>query len=296
MILLKDAIDIFWEWRLASIRIEVQCFSGAPKSSGAVRMHVDGLVSLVDPEGMITVSGDGREIELDLRECTINRLKPKCGQDDGIHPLDPDSSLEVQFPTGEICLVFPFRRAGGPVCLQDKMWQRDLIRPGGKASLAASDPRPSGFSSSGAVSYDDSSSGGLKLGASSPVLGWLGIPIVPAALAVLCFLMTVLALVPSSIPNLLGAMGYSKKMADPGAMVWAIQSKGSYYCTGSVLSGREPGQYFTQTDALTRGYQPADGRYCGGVEEHNPFAAAFGRGKELLSRLASLARRFASES
>jgi hypothetical protein len=296
MIPLKDAIDIFWQWRLASIRIEVQWFSGEPKSPGAVRMHVDGLVSLMDPEGVVTVSGDGREIEFDLRQCAVKHLKGKPGETGGVHPLDPDASLQIEFPNGEVCLVFPFRRAGGPVFVQQEIWQRGLIPAAGKVTLPLSDPRPTGFSASGPVSYDASSSGGLKLRAASPVTGWLGVPIVPVAMLVLFCLMTVLAMVPSSVSNLLAAMGYSKKMADPGAMVWAIQSKGSYYCSGSVLLGREPGRFLTQADALTLGYQPADGRYCGGVMQYDPLAAAVGKGKAFFSRMAALARRVVSES
>ncbi|HEV2388072.1 MAG TPA: hypothetical protein VGS20_12545 [Candidatus Acidoferrales bacterium] len=296
MLPLDDVLDIFWQWRLASICIEVQFFSCEPKSPGAVRMHVDGLVSQVNPEGIITVSGAAGEIELDLRQCAVKYLKDKPGLDAAINALDPDCSLHVTFPTGEICLLFPYRRASASGFLQQRLWQRDLVWPGGKLSSPSSDPRPTGHSPSDPAGYDNSSPGGLRLSSVSPLSGWLGIPVAPAALLVLFSLMTILTLIPWSFPKFLHNVGYSRKMADPGAMVWTIQSNGSYYCAGSVLDGRQPGKHMSQADALTVGYQPAAGRYCGGVEQHTPFTSAVGKGKTFLSKLASLARRFAAES
>src|SRR5579884_2234220 len=101
----RDVIGIFWEWRQASISVEV-CFFGKAETSETVRVSIDGLVSLVDPEGIVTVSGDGREIELDLRGCEFQHAWEAPGRKDGFDPLDPDSILQLKFPNGEICLVF----------------------------------------------------------------------------------------------------------------------------------------------------------------------------------------------
>lgn len=45
--------------------------------------------------------------------------------------------------------------------------------------------------------------------------------------------------------------------------VWTKKQFGFYYCEGGVLYGSEPGKIMTQADALTSGYRPADGQYCG---------------------------------
>ena len=51
----KEVIGIFWEWRQASISVEV-CFFGKAESSDTVRVSIDGLVTLVDPEEIQTAN------------------------------------------------------------------------------------------------------------------------------------------------------------------------------------------------------------------------------------------------
>ena len=86
---------------------------------------------------------------------------------------------------------------------------------------------------------------------------------VSAVIYFVIFVAVAIALTPENLPKLLVEMGLSQRsMSDPNAMVWAIQQEGNYYCSGSVLAGRQPGEFMRQSDALTQGYQPATGHYC----------------------------------
>ena len=91
----NDALHIFWDWRKASISVEV-CFFCRPGSSENVRVSIDGVVRLVDPEGIVTVSGDGREMDLDLRGCEITHARETVGGTKILNPLDPDSILQAK--------------------------------------------------------------------------------------------------------------------------------------------------------------------------------------------------------
>ncbi|MDE3136939.1 MAG: hypothetical protein KGL59_10225 [Acidobacteriota bacterium] len=254
----KDAIGIFWEWRQASISVEV-CFFGKAKASETVRVSIDGLVSLVDPEGIITVSGDGREIELDLRGCQFHHAKDVPGRAEIFDPLDPDSILQVKFPNGEICLVFPYRRvAPSPITYRRASsgleWLRTKIGRSSTFSL-----RQKTDSAGRKLHAVSSRNGGSKPGTSRS-----GPPIFPIAAFVAIFMLVAIALTPANLPRLFSELGLSPRpVSEPNAMVWAIQHEGNYYCAGSVLAGRKPGEFMKQSDALTLGYQPALGHYCG---------------------------------
>jgi hypothetical protein len=50
---------------------------------------------------------------------------------------------------------------------------------------------------------------------------------------------------------------------DPSATVWVSKSAAAYYCPDSKFYGSGHGTYMKQGDALTGGYQPALGDYCG---------------------------------
>ncbi len=258
----KDVIGIFWEWRQASISVEV-CFFGKAEASETVRVSIDGLVSLVDPEGIITVSGDGREIELDLRGCEFQHAKEVPARQDVFDPLDPDSILQVKFPNGEICLVFPYRRVAPSAIAHRRAasgleWLRSKLGRSGTLSFR-----------------QKTDAGGLKLHtisslaaggdrSSKPGTSRTGPPIFPIAAFLVIFLLVAIALTPANVPKLLAEIGLSQRsMSDPNAMVWAIQQEGNYYCSGSVLAGRKPGEFMKQADALTLGYQPALDNYCG---------------------------------
>lgn len=254
----KDAIGIFWEWRQASISVEV-CFFGKAEACETVRVSIDGLVSLVDPEGIITVSGDGREIELDLRGCEFRHAKEVPARQDLFDPLDPDSILQVKFPSGEICLVFPYRRVAPSAIAQRRAasgieWLRGKL--GRSSTLSFRQKTDSAGRKLETISSRNRSS--------KPGTSRTGPPVLPIAAFMMVFLFVAIALTPGNLPRLLGEMGLSQRsMSDPNAMVWAMQQDGNYYCAGSVLAGRKPGQFMRQADALTLGYQPALDHYCG---------------------------------
>lgn len=258
----KEVTEIFWEWRQASITVEV-CFFGQASSSDTVRVSIDGLVSLVDPEGIITISGDGREIELDLRGCRFQHAKEETRKGAIFDPLDPESILQVKFPNGEVCLIFPYRRVAPSTLVHRRAssgleWLRSKL-----ASSAPSGSIPRGNSKEGKPHRISSLSAAFDRG-SKPGIGRSGPPILPLAAFLFVFLLSAFALTPSNVPKLFLQMGWSPKtVVDPNARVWAVQQDGNYYCSGSALAHQKPGRFLKQADALTLGYQPALGHYCG---------------------------------
>lgn len=258
-ILFHDALHIFWDWRQASIPVQV-CIVCAPGSSENVRVSIDGMVRLVDSEGVVTISDDGREIDLDLRGCEITRAREAAKGLKKLNPLDPDSILQVKFPNGEACLVFPYRRVASSLAANRRAetgeeWMQEMI-----SRKTNENPRPRKFLGrlfrSSTLHTRSNKSDKARIGKTGP-------PIFPMAAFLFVFALFVLVLTPSSIPNLMVKMGVRhKEMSDPGALVWVIPQNGNYYCSGSVLHGREPGRLMKQENALTLGYQPAMDRYC----------------------------------
>jgi hypothetical protein len=281
----KDAIEIFWEWRQASISVEV-CFFGKAKESESIRVSIDGLVSLVDPQGIITVSGDGREIELDLRGCHFHHAKDVPGRQDAFDPLDPDSILQVRFPNGEICLVFPYRRVAPSMLAHRRAssgleWLRNKV--GGSSTFSLRRKTDSTRHKPHPVSSGNRSS--------KPGTSRSGPPIFPIAAFLATFIFVAIALTPANLPKLLSELGLGPQSTnDPSAMVWAIQQEGNYYCSDSVLAGRKPGEFMTQSDALTLGYQPALGHYCGTANAQRNGSVAF-----YIQQLSQTSTRFLSK-
>ena len=258
----KEALRIFWDWRQASISVEV-CFFCRPGSSENVRVSIDGVVRLVDPDGIVTVSGDGREMDLDLRGCEITHAREAAQGTKILNSLDPDSILQMEFPSGEMCLIFPYRRVGYPAPSQRRPetgmeWMQDAL-----SKSVEDNRRPAKINSGLSLASALATRNGKQ---SKPRIGKNGPPILPVAAFLLVFLMMVLALTPSSVPKLLVEFSVPRKMSDPSAVVWVIPQDGNYYCSGSVLHGREPGRLMKQGEALTQGYQPALGRYCASGE------------------------------
>jgi hypothetical protein len=248
---LTDALHIFWDWRLASISVEI-CFFGKSKSSETLRVSIDGLVSLVDPEGIVTVSGDGREIELDLRGCRFARARQPAGNPEIFDSLDPDSILQINFPNGEICLVFPYRRVAHPIAGQRRAetgleWLRNKI-----SSSAGPSARPFG-----AGPVQAPATGKPRKRAKS------GPRLVHLAGLVIAVLVLALGIAPLGVTTLLREIGIGQAaLSAPELPVWVIPQEGNYYCSGGALFGTRPGRFMKQADALTLGYQPATGRYC----------------------------------
>jgi hypothetical protein len=254
---LREALRIFWDWRQASISVEV-CFFCREGTYESVRVSIDGVVRLVDSEGIITIAGDGREMELDLRGSEITRARQRDGGPKNLDPLDPDSILQVKFPDGEICLVFPYRRVGlgngrrrwetGSEWIQN-MIAKAAEQHSGSAKIAGKLFRASAL----AARHDT---------ASKPRTSKDGPPLLSVAAMLVILVLTALVLTPSGPPRLLFELGVRPKMKDPNTLVWVITRDGNYYCQGSVLDGRKPGSFMSQANALTKGYQPALGGYC----------------------------------
>ena len=255
---IKDAMLIFWDWRKASISVEV-CFLSRPGTSENVRVSIDGVVRLVDSDGVVTIAGDGREMDLDLRGSEITHARNATGELKKLNALDPDTVLDVRFPDGEICLIFPYRRVGYSLVHQNrpqsgKEWMQSMLSMG-TDNLRHSNKARGGQSQTSSLETRESKT-------KKPKLEKYGPPIFPLAGFLLVFLLIVLAVTPSSIPKLMVELGGRQKLTAPTALVWVIPQEGDYYCRGSVLNGREPGKFMQQANALTIGYQPALGNYC----------------------------------
>lgn len=253
----EDALRVFWDWRQASVSVEV-CFFCGPGSSENIRVSIDGVVRFIDPEGIVTVSGDGREMDLDLRGCKITRAGEMAGKAKILNALDPDAILQVKFPNGETCLVFPYRRVASPLPGQCRP-ETGLEWMQSELSRSSEERRDSKFRAGGIrtsiLGIRNRKHLKRRTGGTAP-------PIFPMAAFVLVFVLIVMALTPSGIPKLLVELGVQHKLSDPNAVVWVIQRDGNYYCSGSVLNGRQPGKPMKQATALTFGYQPALGHYC----------------------------------
>ncbi len=298
----SDALHIFWDWRQASISVEVSFF-GKSRASETVRVSIDGLVTLVDPEGVVTISGDGREIELDLRGCEFARAGKASGSTEPFDPLDPDSVLQMNFSHGEVCLIFPYRRVAR--------------LPGGQRRAAEGIDWLRGKLAS-ATGTDVASNAGLKLQTLSSLGSeagnvkrtgkhGLGPAVFPLLGLLLAFTVVALALTPVRMPRLLSELGLGhSSLSNPESPVWVIRREGNYYCRGGVLFGRMPGQIMMQGDALALGYQPALGNYCGGAGQHAPrierhgvaarIRNAFRNGRLILSIVLSRSRSWFASS
>jgi hypothetical protein len=112
-ITLKDVLRAFREWYSGSNPVRIS-FLGKAGCSDTVRVSMQGLVTLVDPRGIVRVSGDGRKIELDLNICKFSIARNSIDHPDVSQNLDSDSALHLAFPDGAICLVVPGPRDSGP--------------------------------------------------------------------------------------------------------------------------------------------------------------------------------------
>jgi hypothetical protein len=115
MLSLKEALELFEEWRDGSIKVLVGCFFRGTKRPAPVRASVKGLVRVVDGGAVVVASDDGSEVELGLVDgCSFKLVKgDEIPRATPIPELDAviDSVLQIDFPTGESCIVFVSRRA-----------------------------------------------------------------------------------------------------------------------------------------------------------------------------------------
>jgi hypothetical protein len=297
----KDAVRFFWVWRQSAISLEV-CFLGKGETAETVRVSIDGLVTLVDPQGKITISGEGREIDLDLRGCRFDRAgeAPKCAET--FDPRDPDSVLQITFPNEQVCLVFPYRRVSGfPAGALRPMSGMDWLRE--KLGRPAQRRRSTDRSFRSRRSATVAATAPARESESKPVKTRRRLAIFPISGIAAALLILALFFAPAGSLKLLDKIGIHlspASLSDPDAQVWVIQAEGNYYCSGSAFAGRKPGRYMTQGNALTLGYQPALGRYCGegpsarsgdGQGEFTYYLFRLREtGRRLLSRFAALSR------
>lgn len=288
---LASALEMFWQWRLASTPVEVDWYVCAPGGAAKARVSVDGLVAQVESSGFVRVAGEGREIELDLRECSFARARPKARVAAGeMH--DPETILRIDFPSGEVCLVTPNRRVasslpvGGQIVhgLQWSKYDLSLLRK--EEEEEAAEPA--------AKTAKEPEEEKEKRKAPPPKIVKIRPPMMPVIAVMLTTAVIMMVVIPLQIPRDIADLLFTpRSVNDPKTTVWVRPSEGSYYCAGSVMYGRGPGRSMEQGRALTLGYQPALGRYCpsgekaGGDEEAGTVSQAMAefqaRGERVLS-------------
>lgn len=101
---LKEAVRAFREWKNGSVTLQIFYLGKAADSDG-VRVSMNGLVTLVDPRGVVTVSGGGQEIRLDLNICECSIAKNSFELQSFPQSLASDSALRLAFPNGAVCLI-----------------------------------------------------------------------------------------------------------------------------------------------------------------------------------------------
>jgi hypothetical protein len=91
-------------------------------------------------------------------------------------------------------------------------------------------------------------------------------PALPAVVLLVCLSVFMAAIAPLDFSQIIRRWFPPTVQAVPhqDAAVWIDSRAGVYYCSGSMMFGKTPGQYATQVAALDHGYQPALGTYCTG--------------------------------
>lgn len=108
----KEALRLFGGWRAAGIPVGVTFFRKSG-SEGAVRIAIEGQVVGVGPEGVVTISGDGGEISVDVHRCESFSVREDSFRHGTVDSHDLHVVLQLTFPGGEVCVVHPSRH-GSP--------------------------------------------------------------------------------------------------------------------------------------------------------------------------------------
>jgi hypothetical protein len=295
MLAMKDVLDSFWDWRMGSVCVEVDWFSNQAGAPTAARVSLDGLVTQVDSAGIVTVSGEGREIELDLRRSSFRRPRETFARG-ALDSLDPETILEIDFPSGDVCLIFPYRRvavtrpATGQI-LHGLQWSKNdlsLLANHAASSEESAEPK------------QEEPAAEQRKPARPPKIVKIRPPLMPVVSVMLTVAVILLVIIPLQVPQrLIQQLDFhTARMTSPSTRVWVMPSKGTYYCSGSMMNGRQPGHFLGQAEALSRGYQPAMGSYCtsgkpgdggaGGSLQPGPFFTLQQRGAQVLAKLAEL--------
>jgi hypothetical protein len=142
---LKDVLRAFREWSSGSIALRV-FFLGKAAPSDGVRVSLNGLVTGVDARNIVTVSGGGREIQLDLNVCQFSIEQNSIERRDLPQPFDRAPALILAFPNGAICLVVPGAPDSSPRhgsrSIGSVRWLRNKLAGPAAKSSPAQDPPP----------------------------------------------------------------------------------------------------------------------------------------------------------
>jgi hypothetical protein len=143
-IALQDALRIFRHWHTASVRLQI-LFVGKSGITETVRVALKGTVAKVDSSGMVTVSGEGRQIRLDLHGCEVSAPGNGASSHSARKHLSQDSAFQIVFPGGATCFVSPVRSDSGAAAARRNgsrlSWlRRKMGRPAREGSPADRPP------------------------------------------------------------------------------------------------------------------------------------------------------------
>jgi hypothetical protein len=104
----KEAMCHFDALRAAATPVGVTFFRKS-ESGGTVRIAIDGQVVSVDPEGIVTISGHGGEISVDVNPCEFSCMRENSFGQGAVRSPELHTALQLTFAGGEVCLVHPSR-------------------------------------------------------------------------------------------------------------------------------------------------------------------------------------------
>jgi len=102
----EEAFRVFVDWHSRRIPIQIS-FLGPSGLTETMLTSIHGLVTKLDSQGIVTVSGNGCEITLSLHGGEFSYAN---GAQQGQQPRPApgqDPVLQLTFPSGAVCLIFP---------------------------------------------------------------------------------------------------------------------------------------------------------------------------------------------
>lgn len=105
-IFFEDALRTLRDWHSRQVPIQLS-FLGVSGFMETVRASIRGLITRIDLQGNVTVSGDGGEIKLDLLGAEFSSVSDIDGNHGSHSTPDSDPAMQMTFPSGAVCLVIP---------------------------------------------------------------------------------------------------------------------------------------------------------------------------------------------
>lgn len=102
----EDALRTLQDWHSRQVPIQIS-FLGVSGFMETVRASLSGLITGIDPQGNVTISGDGGEIKLDLLGAEFSSVSDIDGDQDSSGTSNSNPAMQMTFPSGAVCIVIP---------------------------------------------------------------------------------------------------------------------------------------------------------------------------------------------